>query len=82
MEWRGSHIGTSTDDLDIAKELEKARVAVASGADAIMDVVSRGGAFTIEWMAHNRQENPPLRALRPVAVKVMDDAMQTEAARA
>jgi len=140
-----ANIGTSADDLDIAKELEKARVAVASGADAIMDlstggpvdairraiiaetaacigsvplyqaaldavrtkqkaivdmtvadifdgiakhvedgvdfitvhcgvtrstvermqaegrimdVVSRGGAFTIEWMAHNRQENP------------------------
>jgi phosphomethylpyrimidine synthase len=24
----------------------------------IMDVVSRGGAFTIEWMAHNNAENP------------------------
>jgi len=24
----------------------------------LMDVVSRGGAFTIEWMAYNRQENP------------------------
>jgi phosphomethylpyrimidine synthase len=24
----------------------------------LMDVVSRGGAFTIEWMAHNRKENP------------------------
>ncbi|HWT82270.1 MAG TPA: phosphomethylpyrimidine synthase ThiC, partial [Candidatus Methylomirabilis sp.] len=24
----------------------------------VMDVVSRGGAFTIEWMAYNRQENP------------------------
>jgi phosphomethylpyrimidine synthase len=24
----------------------------------IMDVVSRGGAFTIEWMAHNNMENP------------------------
>lgn len=24
----------------------------------IMDVVSRGGAFTIEWMAYNNQENP------------------------
>ena len=23
-----------------------------------MDVVSRGGSFTIEWMAHNRRENP------------------------
>jgi phosphomethylpyrimidine synthase len=24
----------------------------------IMDVVSRGGAFTIEWMMHNNRENP------------------------
>jgi len=140
-----ANIGTSADDLDIAKELEKARVAVKHGADAIMDlstggpvdeirraiiaetsacigsvplyqaaldavrtkkkaivdmtvddifagiikhaedgvdfitvhcgvtratvermknegrimdVVSRGGAFTIEWMAHNNKENP------------------------
>jgi phosphomethylpyrimidine synthase len=140
-----ANIGTSADDLNIEKELEKARVAVASGADAIMDlstggpvdeirraiiaetsacigtvplyqaaldavrnknkaivemtvedifegvikhaedgvdfvtvhcgvtratvermrregrimdVVSRGGAFTIEWMAHNNAENP------------------------
>jgi phosphomethylpyrimidine synthase len=140
-----ANIGTSADDLDIGKELEKARVAVASGADAlmdlstggpvdeirraiiaaadicigsvplyqaaldavriqkkaivdmtvddifrgivrhvedgvdfitvhcgvtrgtldrmrnegrIMDVVSRGGAFTIEWMAYNKRENP------------------------
>jgi len=37
-----ANIGTSSDDLDIAKELEKARVAVASGADAIMDL-STGG---------------------------------------
>jgi phosphomethylpyrimidine synthase len=140
-----ANIGSSADDLSIDKELEKARVAVASGADAIMDlstggpvdeirraiiaetsacigtvplyqaaldavrnqnkaivdmtvedifkgvlkhaedgvdfitvhcgvtrstvermrregrimdVVSRGGAFTIEWMAHNNAENP------------------------
>jgi len=24
----------------------------------LMDVVSRGGAFTIEWMAYNKKENP------------------------
>ncbi|HPX62492.1 MAG TPA: phosphomethylpyrimidine synthase ThiC [Deltaproteobacteria bacterium] len=24
----------------------------------LMDVVSRGGAFTVEWMSYNRQENP------------------------
>ncbi|BCG48646.1 Phosphomethylpyrimidine synthase ThiC [Citrifermentans bremense] len=140
-----ANIGSSADDLDFQKELEKVRVAVASGADAIMDlstggpvdeirraviaetsacigtvplyqaaldavrkhkkaivemtvedifqgvikhaedgvdfitvhcgvtrstvermrkegrimdVVSRGGAFTIEWMAHNNAENP------------------------
>ena len=140
-----ANIGSSADDLSIEKELEKARVAVTSGADAIMDlstggpvdeirraiiaetsacigtvplyqaaldavrnqnkaivdmtvedifagvlkhaedgvdfitvhcgvtratvdrmrregrimdVVSRGGAFTIEWMAHNNAENP------------------------
>lgn len=140
-----ANIGTSADDLDIGKELEKARVAVQFGADAlmdlstggpvdkirraiiaaadicigsvplyqaaldavriqkkaivdmtvddifrgivrhvedgvdfitvhcgvtrgtldrmrnegrIMDVVSRGGAFTIEWMAYNKRENP------------------------
>lgn len=140
-----ANIGSSADDTDIQKELEKARVAVANGADAlmdlstggpvdeirraviaetdacigsvplyqaaldtlrlkkkaivdmtvddifagiikhgedgvdfitvhcgvihstvermknegrIMDVVSRGGAFTIEWMAHNNRENP------------------------
>ncbi len=140
-----ANIGTSADDLDISKELEKARVAMRSGADAlmdlstggpvdeirraiiaetdacigsvpiyqaaldavrmqkkaivdmtvdeifrgiikhaedgvdfitvhcgvtratvermraegrVMDVVSRGGAFTIEWMTYNRRENP------------------------
>jgi phosphomethylpyrimidine synthase len=140
-----ANIGSSSDDVDLGKELEKARVAVASGADAlmdlstggpvdeirraiiaetdacigsvplyqaaldtvrkkgkaivdmtvddifagivkhaddgvdfitvhcgvtrgtvermknegrIMDVVSRGGAFTIEWMMHNDRENP------------------------
>lgn len=140
-----ANIGSSADDLDITKELEKARVAVKYGADAIMDlstggpvdeirraiiaetsacigsvplyqaaldavrtkkkaivdmtvddifagiikhaedgvdfitvhcgvtrstvermknegrimdVVSRGGAFTIEWMTHNNRENP------------------------
>jgi phosphomethylpyrimidine synthase len=37
-----ANIGTSSDDLDIDKELEKARVAVASGADALMDL-STGG---------------------------------------
>jgi phosphomethylpyrimidine synthase len=37
-----ANIGTSADDLDIAKELEKARVAVQSGADAVMDL-STGG---------------------------------------
>lgn len=28
------------------------------GSDRILDVVSRGGAFTIAWMAHNDEENP------------------------
>ncbi len=37
-----ANIGTSADDLDISKELEKARVAVRFGADAIMDL-STGG---------------------------------------
>ncbi len=37
-----ANIGSSADDLDIAKELEKAHVAVACGADAIMDL-STGG---------------------------------------
>ena len=37
-----ANIGTSADDLDISKELEKARVAVKYGADAIMDL-STGG---------------------------------------
>jgi phosphomethylpyrimidine synthase len=37
-----ANIGSSSDDLDIEKELEKARIAVKSGADAIMDL-STGG---------------------------------------
>ena len=37
-----ANIGTSADDTDISKELEKARVAVKHGADAIMDL-STGG---------------------------------------
>jgi phosphomethylpyrimidine synthase len=37
-----ANIGSSADDMDISKELEKARVAVESGADAIMDL-STGG---------------------------------------
>lgn len=37
-----ANIGSSSDDTDISKELEKARVAVKYGADAIMDL-STGG---------------------------------------
>ncbi|MBE0598622.1 MAG: phosphomethylpyrimidine synthase ThiC, partial [Desulfuromonadales bacterium] len=37
-----ANIGTSKDDVSIDKELEKARVAVAAGADALMDL-STGG---------------------------------------
>ena len=37
-----ANIGTSKDDTSIDNELEKARVAVAAGADAIMDL-STGG---------------------------------------
>ncbi|PNU20590.1 phosphomethylpyrimidine synthase [Geothermobacter hydrogeniphilus] len=37
-----ANIGTSKDDVSIDKELEKAKVAVAAGADAIMDL-STGG---------------------------------------
>ena len=37
-----ANIGSSADDLDISKELEKARTAVRHGADAIMDL-STGG---------------------------------------
>ena len=37
-----ANIGTSKDDTSIDKELEKARVAVAAGADALMDL-STGG---------------------------------------
>jgi phosphomethylpyrimidine synthase len=37
-----ANIGSSSDDVDINKELEKARVAVACGADALMDL-STGG---------------------------------------
>jgi len=37
-----ANIGSSSDDTDIEKELEKARVAVACGADALMDL-STGG---------------------------------------
>ena len=37
-----ANIGTSKDDISIDTELEKARVAVAAGADAIMDL-STGG---------------------------------------
>jgi len=37
-----ANIGTSRDDTSIDKELEKARVAVAAGADALMDL-STGG---------------------------------------
>jgi len=37
-----ANIGTSADDLDISRELEKARTAVRYGADALMDL-STGG---------------------------------------
>jgi phosphomethylpyrimidine synthase len=37
-----ANLGTSADDLDVEKELAKARVAVESGADALMDL-STGG---------------------------------------
>ncbi len=37
-----ANIGSSSDDTDMQKELEKARIAVKYGADAIMDL-STGG---------------------------------------
>jgi phosphomethylpyrimidine synthase len=48
-----ANIGTSSDDLDISKELEKARVAVKYGADAIMDL-STGGPVDDPACNHRR----------------------------
>ena len=42
-----ANIGTSKDDTSIDKELEKARVAVAAGADAIMDLSTGGDIAAI-----------------------------------
>ena len=40
-----ANIGTSTDDSDVSAEIQKARIAVKYGADAIMDL-STGGDLT------------------------------------
>lgn len=59
-----ANIGSSTDFSDIAQEVEKARVAVAAGADTIMDL-STGGDLT-EIRRRIMQEVPVVIGTVPI----------------
>ena len=50
--------GDGIDFITVHCGLTRESVARLKKEGRIMDVVSRGGAFTIEWMAYNKKENP------------------------
>ena len=52
------HLDDGVDFITVHCGVTRATVARMDGEGRIMDVVSRGGSFTVEWMAHNNAENP------------------------
>ncbi|GFE62723.1 phosphomethylpyrimidine synthase ThiC [Geobacter sp. AOG2] len=52
------HAEDGVDFITVHCGVTRATVDRMKNEGRIMDVVSRGGAFTIEWMSYNRQENP------------------------
>ncbi|MDT8441530.1 MAG: phosphomethylpyrimidine synthase ThiC [Desulfuromonadales bacterium] len=52
------HLDDGVDFITVHCGVTRATVERMDREGRIMDVVSRGGSFTIEWMSHNRAENP------------------------
>ncbi|MFO7982007.1 MAG: phosphomethylpyrimidine synthase ThiC [Desulfuromonadales bacterium] len=52
------HLDDGVDFITVHCGVTRSTVERMDGEGRIMDVVSRGGSFTIEWMAHNDAENP------------------------
>jgi len=52
------HAGDGVDFITVHCGVTRSTVERMRNEGRIMDVVSRGGAFTIEWMAFNGRENP------------------------
>jgi len=52
------HLDDGVDFITVHCGVTRATVERMDGEGRIMDVVSRGGSFTVEWMAHNDAENP------------------------
>jgi len=52
------HADDGVDFITVHCGVTRATVERMKNEGRLMDVVSRGGSFTIEWMVHNRRENP------------------------
>ncbi len=52
------HLDDGVDFITVHCGVTRATVDRMKNEGRIMDVVSRGGAFTIEWMTYNNKENP------------------------
>jgi phosphomethylpyrimidine synthase len=52
------HVEDGVDFITVHCGVTRSTVERMKSEGRIMEVVSRGGAFTIEWMVYNRQENP------------------------
>ena len=52
------HLDDGVDFITVHCGVTRATVERMRREGRIMDVVSRGGAFTVEWMSYNNQENP------------------------
>jgi len=52
------HAQDGVDFVTIHAGVNQAALKYLKEGDRIMNVISRGGAFTVAWMIHNEQENP------------------------
>jgi phosphomethylpyrimidine synthase len=52
------HLEDGVDFITVHCGVTRSTVERMNREGRIMDVVSRGGSFTVEWMAHNNAENP------------------------
>jgi len=52
------HLDDGVDFITVHCGVTRSTVERMRGEGRVMDVVSRGGSFTVEWMRHNNAENP------------------------
>ena len=52
------HLDDGVDFITVHCGVTRGTVERMRNEGRVMDVVSRGGSFTVEWMAHNNAENP------------------------